>query len=187
MSKVGFIFSFLAGAAVGAIGTYLALNGRYTANAEAEEDFQEKREQLRSERESEAAKKAKADQNKGDILSYAKKVKDLEYEAAMKDREDKRKPQVYVIPPEEFGEMDYYEKISLTYYQDGVLCEGLDPVDGIEEVVGDALEHFGEYEEDSVYVRNDQKKCDYEILLDLRNWTDLVRRKRKEEATKVED
>lgn len=38
---------------------------------------------------------------------------------------------------------------------------------------GDSLEHFGEYEDDSVYVRNDAKKCDYEILLDQRNYQEI--------------
>ena len=47
-------------------------------------------------------------------------------------------------------------------------------VDDIEKVVGeDSLEHFGEYEDDSVYVRNDSKKCDYEILLDQRNYQEI--------------
>lgn len=35
------------------------------------------------------------------------------------------------------------------------------------------LKHFGEYEDDSVYVRNDAKKCDYEILLDQRNYQEI--------------
>ena len=48
-------------------------------------------------------------------------------------------------------------------------------VDDIEETVGeDSLEHFGEYEDDSVYVRNDAKKCDYEILLDQRYYQEIL-------------
>lgn len=34
--------------------------------------------------------------------------------------------------------------------------------------------HFGEYEEDAVFVRNDAKKCDYEILKDLRRFCDVL-------------
>lgn len=49
-------------------------------------------------------------------------------------------------------------------------------VDDVEEIVGDGLEHFGEYEEDSVFVRNDAKRCDYEILKDLRNFSDVKRK-----------
>ena len=32
---------------------------------------------------------------------------------------------------------------------------------------------FGEYEEDSVFVRDDERKIDYEILADTRNYHDL--------------
>ena len=81
----------------------------------------------------------------------------------------------YVISPAEFGEIEEYTKVSLTYFADGVLADELnEPVDNVEEIVGDALEHFGEYEEDSVFVRNDAKRCDYEILQDLRNFKDVL-------------
>ena len=46
---------------------------------------------------------------------------------------------------------------------------------GYDEIVGlDSLTHFGEYEDDSVFVRNDVMKCDYEILLDHRNYKDVA-------------
>lgn len=73
----------------------------------------------------------------------------------------------YVISPEDFGEYEDYETISLTYYKDKVLTDELNEiVEDIEETVGEeSLNHFGEYEDDSVFVRNDSKRCDYEILL----------------------
>ncbi len=81
----------------------------------------------------------------------------------------------YVIPPEEFGEFEDYEKISLTYYADGVLADENDEiVDNVEDIVGDALDHFGEYEDDSVFVRCDERKCDYEILLDQRTFSEVA-------------
>lgn len=84
----------------------------------------------------------------------------------------------YVISPEEFGDFDDYEKISLSYYADGVLADDNDDVvDDVEGVVGDALDHFGEYEEDSVFVRCDERKCDYEILFDQRNFSDIAANK----------
>ena len=83
----------------------------------------------------------------------------------------------YVISPEEFGEFEEYEKISLTYYADQVLTdENNEEVDDVEEIVGEeSLTHFGEYEDDSVFVRNDRLKCDYEILLDQRNYSDVTK------------
>lgn len=83
----------------------------------------------------------------------------------------------YVISPQEFGENYDYEVITLNYYADGVLTDSEydEPVEDIENVVGqESLTHFGEYEEDSVYVRNDRLRVDYEILLDERKYTDVL-------------
>lgn len=85
----------------------------------------------------------------------------------------------YVIAPEEFGEYEDYCKISLTHYSDGVLADIHDNViDDVDEIVGsNYADHFGEYEDDSVYIRNDAKKCDYEILADERTWADILESK----------
>ena len=82
-------------------------------------------------------------------------------------------PGPYVISPDEFGCADGYDAIGLTYYSgNGVLVDDNEErVDNVEELVGEcSLKHFGEYEDDSVYVRNDERKCDYEILLDESNY-----------------
>ncbi len=85
----------------------------------------------------------------------------------------------YVISPDEFGEFDEYEKISLTYYNNHVLADENDEViEDVEETVGvESLTHFGEYEDDSVFVRNDIRRTDYEILLDQRSYSDVIRKK----------
>lgn len=82
----------------------------------------------------------------------------------------------HVIAPDEFGNDDEYETVSLTYYADGVLTDEDDiPIEDVDDLVGeDSLTHFGEYEDDSVHVRNDRLKCDYEILYDTRNYSDVV-------------
>lgn len=82
----------------------------------------------------------------------------------------------YVIAPDEFGEADGYSIVSLTYYADGTLADDNDePVEDVDNTVGcDSLSHFGEYEDDSVFVRNDARKTDYEILLDVRNYSDVM-------------
>ena len=63
----------------------------------------------------------------------------------------------------------------MTDYADGVLTDDWDhPIEDVEGLVGvESLTHFGEYEEDSVYVRNDRYKTDYEILKDLRNFSEI--------------
>ena len=79
----------------------------------------------------------------------------------------------YVIKPEEFDTIGY-DVVSLTYYADKVLVDEDDnPIEDIDYLVGeDSLDHFGEYEDDSVFVRNDDLKTDFEILLDEASYYD---------------
>lgn len=82
----------------------------------------------------------------------------------------------YVISPEEFSESELPSE-SLTYWADGVVTDEADCVmddDDIEETIGkEALNHFGEYEDDSVFVRNETLDKEYEILLDTRRFGDV--------------
>lgn len=82
----------------------------------------------------------------------------------------------YVIEPTEFGELEDYAQVSLMFYTDGVLAdENDDPINDVDDLIGtDSLTHFGEYEDDSVYVRNERLKCDYEILLSLKSHEEVM-------------
>lgn len=82
----------------------------------------------------------------------------------------------YVISPDEYGTCDGYECTSLTYYADGVLTDEWDNViEDPDDMVGeDFASHFGEYEDDSVFVRNESHKRDYEILRDLNSFEDTI-------------
>lgn len=83
----------------------------------------------------------------------------------------------YVITPEEFSDQADYAVVSLTCYADGTLADDWDnPIEDVESMVGkESLSHFGEYEDDSVYVRNDEIKTDFEILLDTRKYSDVIK------------
>lgn len=94
--------------------------------------------------------------------------------------EDSTEEETYIpsiISPNEFGEKEEYDCISFTYYADGILADDDNCViDDMKENVGfDWINYFGEYEDDAVFVRNDQKKCYYEILIDSRDYIDVVR------------
>ena len=80
----------------------------------------------------------------------------------------------YGIEPEEGGEAGY-RTVSLNYYDGGVLTyENDDVIENVDEIVGkDSLSHFGEYEDDTVYVRNDKQRIDYEILADTQKYSDI--------------
>lgn len=90
------------------------------------------------------------------------------------EEEDDDMIEPYVIAPEEYWEADY-PTISLTYYEgDDTLADDDDKIiKNVDELVGeDFASHFGEYEEDSVYIRNDNVKAVYEILRDYGSYTE---------------
>ena len=120
-------------------------------------------------------------EEKPDISEIVKEKEDkLEHHNVFEEEEEYEKPIVhdkpYIIPPDEYGLDHEYDQIGLTLYSDHVLADDMDEVvENVEELIGyDALNHFGEYEEDSVYVRNDKLKAEYEILLDLRKYSDIL-------------
>lgn len=180
----GFSFAaFAIGAAVGAAMAYAVVKKRYEAIAQEEIDsvkaaFSSREDDCGSKEEEEGGQEhsrrmASRAREKADVTEYASVLRKAGYAR----ESEKREPgQPYVITPDEFGEKDGYDQISFTYYSDGVLANDANEViEDVEEVVGDALSHFGEYEEDSVFVRCDRLRCDYEILLDRRRYADVFR------------
>lgn len=82
----------------------------------------------------------------------------------------------YVISPEEYGEIEDYTLIGFTYYADCVLTdENNEIVEDVDACVGwESLKTFGDYEEDSVHVRNDRLRCDYEILRHEQTYSEVL-------------
>lgn len=110
--------------------------------------------------------------------NYTDHSKKEEQDISVKEVQDVNDP--YVISPDEYGEYMDYEQVSLTYFRDGVLADEdtLEVIDDIGGTVGeDFADHFGEYEDDSVHIRNDATRCEYEILADLRSYSDALSEK----------
>lgn len=107
-----------------------------------------------------------------DLKVYEELLAETKYKNYAGKEEDNTVDRPYVIEPGEFGEMDGYETISLTYYADEVVTDDFgEIVDDVDDLIGlESLSHFGEYEDDSVFVRNDSKRCDYEILMVEQNY-----------------
>lgn len=111
-----------------------------------------------------------------DIIKHAEYVQTEQADISKDVKEGKiMADRPYIISPEEFGENPYYDTISLTYYSDKVLTDEDDiEIEDVDGLIGeDSLNHFGEYEDDSVFVRNDELQTDYEILLDERAYYDI--------------
>ena len=161
------ILAFLMGATVGSIATWKFLKTKYELYYEEEDEelFEDDAEEDTDE--AEPAPINEIDE-KPDLSVYTAKLKEQGYLQDVEEggTDDMEKP--YVISPDEYGEMDDYDLYSYTYYADKVLAdENNEPIEDVDQRIGlESLNHFGEYGDDSVYVRNDELEADYEILLD---------------------
>ena len=193
MSKTTGFVMFVLGAAVGSVVTWQYTKKKYEQIAQEEIDSVK---EIFSRRESatdveivtpepQTAKVGKSEE-KPDISEYAARLEREGYTnysnasaGEKKEEQEAMEMKPYVISPDEFGEFEDYERISLSYYADQILADEDDEkVEDVDNVVGlESLTHFGEFEDDSVFVRNDRLKCDYEILLDQRTYSDVIKQR----------
>lgn len=83
----------------------------------------------------------------------------------------------YVISAEDFNSSPPgYNAQPLDYFADGVLADGWGMPLDIEETIGEeALDHFGEEQDDIIYVRNERNEIDYEVTKDPRTYEEVRR------------
>ena len=189
------VLAFMSGAAIGSAITWKLLKSKYEQlTREGIESYKEAIAYQNIGKSLAEGFASGFDGMKEEANLYAEKLKTLGYTEAEPDvevampedeideneGEEEYEPmsKPYVINPINYAEKDDYGCENLAYYSDGVLADINDePVDNIEELVGDALDHFGDYEEDAVHVRNERLKCDYEILRDDRTFSEYVTKK----------
>ena len=178
-NKIAGFLMFAAGAAVGSIATWKFVKTKYERIAN--EEIESIRE-VYSKKEP-AVKENEAVQQEPDIYEmkeYLEKIKENGYykEENKEEGDPNMNDSPYVISPDEFGDMDDHTCVNLTYYADGVLADDWDTIvlDPIAEVGPDIASHFGEYEadKDTVFVRNEKLKVDYEICRDLRTFAEVI-------------
>lgn len=180
--NIKIIFAFTLGVAAGTVATCKFFKTKYEAIAQEEIDsvkevYYKKESILAKTLDSLTSKdEGQPDTNEEDVAEYTDMVKDLGYTKNEQKggSEPMKEKMIEVIPPDEFGENDEYDLISLTYYANDILTDdGDDPIYNIDDVVGpDALDSFGEWDDNVVYVRNDGRKCYYEICKDLSEYSD---------------
>lgn len=187
-SKIPICLAFIFGTAIGSVTTWHCVKKKYERIAQEEIDSVKKvflkRETSAvdaNEEVKESIRKVPEKPPLADFVSKIQKEGYFDYSngiASYKEEVSMEDGKPYVISPDEFGENEEYERISLTYFADHVLADENDEiVEDAEHIIGkDSLLHFGEYEDDSVFVRNDIRKCDYEILMDQRMYSDVVKR-----------
>lgn len=172
LSSIGM---FVAGAAIGSLVTWKLVKTKYERIAQEEIDSVK---EVFSKREEKSSEKD-IDEDDSETESLEDIIDESCYKTESTDKEEKKEmnnsDRPYVITPEEFGDSDY-AIISLTYYTDGTVTNEKNKiVANVDELIGlDSLNHFGEYEDDSVFVRNDALQIDFEILKDWRDYSEVM-------------
>lgn len=197
---------FVTGAAVGALGAWYFAKKKYEKIAQDEiqsvtDAFSERLDKLArnsmddpsirptpEELEREATKPG--DRNIIDYAAVLSKQGYTDYTKFSKDEEEPPKTEdseisddtadgPVIICPDDYGEIPGYEQLSWIYFADHVLTDDdYSLITNYEKWIGDgALQHFGEYEDDAIHVRNDKLKCYIEVVIDSRLYASVVAEK----------
>ncbi len=181
MSKALYFLTFAAGVGAGIAGTWKYFNDRYERIAKEDSDSRrELASKFRDQPEKESAPNDISEEEPEqevdrteDIKEFANWIKEKNEQGTSKGKPKHRGP--YVIAPEDYGAFEDYDAAELTFYKDGILADDEDDiVEDADTKVGDFYNHFGEFEDDSVYIRNDIFCIDYEILRDERTYEEAT-------------
>lgn len=186
------VLMFAAGAAIGSAVTWKYLKTKYEQLVQEEiesikEAFADKVDYSQAAEESEESEECEnhIDWDELEDLDEEDEDEDEESDDGMNDYAklidqysnekggaEKMAARPYVISPYDFGELDGYSQVELTYYADGTLeDEDREIVTDVDELIGsDSLLTFGEYEDDAVFVRNERLRVDFQILKDYRTY-----------------
>ena len=171
---------FAVGAIVGSAATWLYLKSEYDRQLKEEVDSVKESFGRLYKKEEAPEEEKPYTPTKDDLATLTKTIQTNGYrnysDSENEEEEEIDMNEPYVISPDEFDELDYNTE-SLTYWADGVVTDDDGNImEDYEDHIGkDALDHFGEYEDDSVFVRNDEEQTDYEILLDERKHRDVYK------------
>lgn len=151
-------FAFVTGAVFGAAGAWLYFNKKYFGPVEEIEE------------DDELVSTDNTVSNKSDSSNETEEATEserMEYQKIAKQYTEEPKEEVkkpYVITADDYGDGTVMYAITYSYFEDGVVTDEEDQiVEDADEAIGeDFVNHFGD--EDVCYIRNEQRRCDYEIL-----------------------
>ena len=173
-NSVCYIATFILGAAVGAAASWKLLKTKY------EQLAQEEIESVKSVYQDRYGEKDDTAETHDDTIPVSKEKLDMdEYKRAVQKNNYSEAVEVtepHVITPEEYGEIDEYDREFLTLYADGILADDYnEPIEDIDAVIGSgSLKRIGEYADDVLHVRNDKQRTDYEITRVSQKYSDDI-------------
>ena len=154
-------FAFVIGAAVGVAGAWYYFNKRYFG--QVDELIEDEEDPPKTPRDPEID----GDSDKEDETDEAARI---EYDkVAAQDTKETEKKGPYVISRDEFNDGTMRTHCTYSYFEDGIFTDEYNEiVEDAEEALGmtvaDVAAYFEEDEDDLLYVRNESRYCDYEIL-----------------------
>lgn len=171
-----YVATFTVGAVIGAVGTLLWLRKEYNKKVEeaviehdknknVQTEEKEKTEEAPTEKRVNKKMPSAVETINAELIRKHKYVSD-DVEATVRT-DDTQKETPYGISGDEFlMDKKEYDKISLMYYDDGVLAtEDGTVVDDILYVLGpNWKQEIGKYDDDVAYIRNDRIGADYEVI-----------------------
>ena len=160
MNKIIFA-EFAVGAVLGVLVAW-----RYSVHASEEETYDEEFDDTNAD--ADDISEESAEEEKSEVQRI---VIDEGYTAEEAEPKDP-----YVISADEFGFFEDYEEITLTYYADDILADDQDRIiEDKESIIGrDALSRLTNTDDETVYVRNEKLKVDYEICYDYKRFAEVM-------------
>jgi hypothetical protein len=174
------LLGFVIGAGISSVLTWKLLKTKYEQMADEEIDSIKK---YYSEKDKKVKKKEEMQEEAVNIINengYANESTSLkeenmvQYSASskkVKKKEEKViKTHFEIIPQDEYGLEEDYDCIVLYHMSDGVLLdENFEDVSNVADKIGlDYMTHFNEFDDDSIFIKNDKYKAYYEISRDDR-------------------
>lgn len=119
---------------------------------------------------------------KPSLSEYARKLKDGGYTNYSNTEDSNNKDKIIdasmkpvIIHPNNYGDDETYDQVSLTLYADGILADEDDTILDANEVLGEGnIDHIGEYEDDALHVQNSIRRVYYEVLTDERSYKEAT-------------
>lgn len=172
-NNVKLLLSFAGGMVAGATAMYLYFKSQFEVVEDSEDEPVNDSDTV-EEKSNEENLENKLDEYNDLITKKGYKPLEPIAEAKMKEKEEETGLEqfcpidgIHIIDPDEFVIDGDYELETLFYLRDGVVIDADDHIiDDPTSMVGDAPHHYGENpgDEDTVYVRNDEKMMMYELL-----------------------
>lgn len=173
---------FAAGAALGSAVTWKLIKTKYEKLAQEEiasvrEVYEGPRESNKTQKSEDSEEEDESEEDRyREILARSGYLEEQDEEYDEDDIREEEYDMVipYVISPE-MNEEEDYETETLYYFKDGVVTDMYhEVIEDVEPLIGnDFMNHFGEYEDDSVIVRNENIKKDFEILRDNHRYSEI--------------